>query len=146
MARTAFALIALINFACSTAPTAAAPSNAVAIVTIEAIMPPPGAEIGPKTVIEADIRYVIENFDPRSEYYLAPLFVSNEGSGMTFNEFRRITDGWKLTQPSGIVRVQYPIHFAARTQWSYRSRILRRQLGDCRRASRPRVRGEAHLD
>ena len=60
-------------------------------------------------VIEADVQYVIENFDPRAEYYLAPLFASNEGAGRTFNEFQRITDGWKITQPSGIIHVRYPV-------------------------------------
>ena len=74
------------------------------------------------TVIEAEIEYSIENFQPGSEYYLAPLFASNEGPGRTFNEFQRITDGRKLTQPSGTIHLEYPI------AWELRSRLLARPI------------------
>jgi hypothetical protein len=103
------ALLALLfTVACSTT-TAPPASSAVATATIKAITPPADTEVSSTAFIEADIEYVIENFDPRSEYYLAPLFASNEGPGRTFNEFQRITDGWKLSQPSGTVHVRYSI-------------------------------------
>lgn len=99
----------LIVLACSTAPAPLATSEAVARASIENLTPPSGSIVTSNQVIEADIQYVIENFDPLEEYYLAPLFASNEGPGRTFNAFKRISDGWKITQPSGRIRVRYPV-------------------------------------
>jgi len=109
MPKTGTALLTLLlTVACSTT-TAVPASSAVATATIKAITPTADTQVASTAVIEADIEYTIENFDPRSEYYLAPLFASNKGPGITFNEFERITDGWKLSQPSGTVHVRYPI-------------------------------------
>jgi hypothetical protein len=101
-------LCVLTLVACSTTPTPVA-SSATATAALKAITPPPETEVPSTGVVEGDIEYMITNFDPRSEYYLAPLFESIEGSGTAFNEFHRITDGWKLTQPSGTIHVTYPI-------------------------------------
>jgi len=109
MSRTASALLTLIIVACSTAPTPLPTSTAVATATVVKLTPPPGSEVRSTDVIEADVQYVIENFDSRREYYLAPLFASNDGAGRTFNEFQRITDGWKITRSSGIIHVRYPV-------------------------------------
>jgi hypothetical protein len=99
----------VIVLACSSAPVPPSTSEAVATASIEKVTPPSGSIVTANQVIEAEIQYVIENFDPRTEYYLAPLFASNQGSGTAFNSFDRITDGWRLTQPSGRIRVRYPV-------------------------------------
>jgi len=90
-------------------PTTRSDSNAIATAVIKAITPHSDTDVPSTAVIEADIEYEIANFDQRAEYYLAPLFDSNEGPGRSFNEFQRITDGWKLTKPSGTVYIRYPI-------------------------------------
>jgi hypothetical protein len=109
MPKTASLLLMLIVVACATAPTPLPTSTAAATASIQHLAPPSGSEVRSSDVIEADIQYVIENFDSRTEYYLAPLFASNEGPGRTFNEFERITDGWKITESSGIIHVRYPV-------------------------------------
>src|SRR5688572_22062855 len=118
MSKTPIVLLALILVACSSIPPSSG-SNALATASIQTITPSPGAEVASTAVIKAEIQYAIENFDSRSEYYLAPLFASKEGLGRTFNELERISDAWKLTQPSGTVHVQYPI---AR-EWRSRSLV-----------------------
>lgn len=109
MSKNVAAMLALLLMvACSTATTPPA-SSAVAKAAIKSITPPANSEVASTASIEAEIEYSIENFDPRSEYYLAPLFASNEGPGRTFNEFQRFTDGWKLSKPAGTVHLRYPI-------------------------------------
>lgn len=93
---------------CATNSGPSAPDS-LATVNIRSITPQAGSAVDATSVIQAEIEYTISNFQPQAEYYLAPLFESTEGPGRTFNEFERVTDGWKLTQASGTVQIQYAI-------------------------------------
>jgi hypothetical protein len=95
--------------ACSTNPYASDPKGSVAELSIRSIRPASGTTLVDASVLQAEIGYTITGFDAASEYYVAPLFDSNKGEGHTFNEFERLTDGWRVTTPSGSIQVSYPV-------------------------------------
>jgi hypothetical protein len=95
--------------ACSTTQYPTEAQTSVAQVAVRSITPLPGADLNDTSVLHAEIEYTITSFDPTAQYYLAPLFDSTKGGGQTFNEFERLTDGWRLSKPSGSVQVIYAI-------------------------------------
>ncbi|MGZ5447017.1 MAG: hypothetical protein ACXW4P_16820 [Thermoanaerobaculia bacterium] len=105
-------LLCCVLFACST--TERYPdTKSTAVVTIKGLLPAAKTVVDESSVLRAEIDYVIADFDPAAEYYLAPLFDSTKGAGHTFNEYQRLTDGYRLNTPSGTVQVEYPI----RREW-----------------------------
>jgi len=108
--RAAAALLLFAGCASST-PRAADPTlpRAKAVVTAENVTPAPGSAVTDATVFSADVRYSIENFQPGTDYYIAPLFASNKGERHTFNALDRISEAPRITQPEGELALRYPI-------------------------------------
>jgi hypothetical protein len=102
-------LFAVALAACSTTHYPTEAQSSVAQVTVKSITPASGTDLTESSVLQAEIEYAITPFDTTAEYYLAPLFDSIKGSGQTFNEFERLTDGWRLAKPAGFVQLSYPI-------------------------------------
>jgi hypothetical protein len=94
--------------ACSSTTQPSTPP-ATASVMVRSITPAPEVPINANSIIDADIDYSITNFNPGSEYYLAPLFDSAEKDGGTFNEFQSVTDGIRIRNSAGSAHVHYPI-------------------------------------
>jgi hypothetical protein len=104
-------LLLLPSLACRSAGVAPAheaePKAKVELVTIS---PAPMTNLKVNPMLVAEVKYEIEGYLPDVDYYLAPLFASNEGSDTTFNEFDRLTEGQRLASPSGTVTIRYSAH------------------------------------
>ena len=105
------AILAILAVACASVPAngTTAGNKSRATVSVVSLLPPQGEVMNGNTVIEAEIRYAIDGFRADAEYYLAPLFDSTAGEGRTFNKYDRVTDGQRITAPSGTLRIRYPI-------------------------------------
>jgi len=82
--------------------------EAIAHVELQSVTPEQGAELTKTTVVEVHIRYSIQNYEPKVNYYVAPLFASKE-PGITFNEFDRLTEGTPITRAEGTVTVRHAV-------------------------------------
>lgn len=102
-----FALVTLAG--CASGVVDPAAPEAVAHVELVNIEPPAGSIVSQNTVLIAEIQYSVENFNPRVNYYLAPLFASTHGTDQTFNAHDRITQSTPVTSPSGTVIIRYRI-------------------------------------
>jgi hypothetical protein len=95
------------SVACSSSTITPPAHASAATAVIKTITPGSNSALTASSLIEAEVEYNITNFSEASEYYLAPLFDSTKGGGATFNEFARLTDGWRLRQPHGLVQIRY---------------------------------------
>jgi len=94
---------------CTSGVVNPAAAEAVARVELLSISPVTEATVTRDTVLVADIKYSIQNYQQGVDYYIAPLFASNRGSGQTFNELDRIAQATRVTAPEGTIRVRYGI-------------------------------------
>ena len=101
-------LLALAGCASGVADPSAPPATAT--VELVNLSPQAGSKIDENTVLAAEIKYSIEHFQPATDYYLAPMFDSTKGPGMTFNSFDRLSDGTRVTTASGTVAIHYRIN------------------------------------
>ena len=88
--------------------------ESTATVHLLSIDPPAGSAVNAETRLIAEVEYAIENFDPTAVYYIAPLFDSTRGQGMTFNALRSPTEAPRLRSASGRLRVVHRL----RPEWS----------------------------
>ena len=104
-------LLALPFFAysCATTPIDRSVPGPTAEVHIDNISPAAGSQLTESTVLVAEIKYSIDHFQPRAEYYIAPLFASNRGTDVTFNEYEQLTEGTRISVPTGTIVVRYPL-------------------------------------
>ena len=100
-------LFTFVHCASGVADRSLPPSTAT--IELVSISPAAGSAIDERTVLVAEIRYAIEHFQPRTDYYIAPLFAENDGDGKTFNAFDRIDEGTRITTPSGTATIRYGI-------------------------------------
>jgi hypothetical protein len=107
--RSTLAATLLLAIACATNVAKPGDPAAVAEVQLVNISPVPGAELTTKTVLVAEIKYAIQNYKPPVDYYVAPVFASTDGAGMTFNMSDRISDSQRIVSPQGTVTVRYPV-------------------------------------
>lgn len=107
--RRMFALSLLLATACASGVADPSLPEAKATVEVMNLAPAPGSTVDERTVLTADVRYSIENFQSGADYYVAPLFASTEGEGSTFNELERFSDAPRLASPTGTVAFRYPI-------------------------------------
>lgn len=82
--------------------------GAVARVELVKIEPAAGAILTQDTVLVADIRYSIENFQPDVHYYVSPQFASSEGQGHTFR-VGNILQSTRITAPAGRLTLRHPV-------------------------------------
>jgi hypothetical protein len=87
----------------------ASTSSATATIELLSIAPAAGSALDANTVLVAEIRYSIEHFQPRADYYLAPLFGENGGAGKTFNTLDRFDQATHVKTPSGVATVRYGV-------------------------------------
>jgi hypothetical protein len=79
---------------------------ATARLTLRNVVPVPRSTLTAETQLVATIDYAITNFQPGTDYYLAPLFATNV-AGQTFNASDRLDQSPHLRSAEGTVTVQY---------------------------------------
>ena len=104
-----FLLGCLITAGCASGVADRNAPEAKAVVEVSNLAPAPGAELTERSVLSADVAYVIENFQSGVDDYLAPLFASSDGDGVTFNELVRISDAPRLATAKGRLSFRYPV-------------------------------------
>src|SRR5262245_2207864 len=106
--RNALVLAAFAVMRCASGVADAKLPEAIARVEFMSVIPKSGSELTETTVVEVRIKYSIQNYQPKVNYYVAPLFASNE-PGITFNEFDRLTEGTAITAAEGTVTVRHAV-------------------------------------
>lgn len=109
MTRLVSCLFAAALFGCASAGPNPALPGATGRVTVRSIAPAAGSTIGADSVLVVDVAYSIENFRPGVDYYLAPVFASNEGDGITFSEVDRFSDNFRIPAATGSTTIRYPM-------------------------------------
>ena len=80
-----------------------------ATIALESLTPAAGAKVKARTILRAEIRYEIRDFEPKSgAYVIAPFFDDVSGSS-TFNAIERFEETRRLKKASGIIKLSYPI-------------------------------------
>lgn len=108
-------LLSLALGGCASGVADASLPPAVAKVELLRISPAPGTRATEATVLDAEIRYSIENFQANADYFLAPLFASTAGEDRTFNALNRFSDSKLVTSPTGTVTLSYRIQNEVRS-------------------------------
>jgi hypothetical protein len=103
------AAIVLLLASCASGTVSPGAPAAFAHVELVGLSPSAGSDVREDTELVADIKYRIEGFRPGVDYYIAPLFASTKGAGMTFNMLDRIADAAKVSVPEGQITVRYRI-------------------------------------
>lgn len=102
-------LIAILMVLPGLAATLVRADPPAATIALESLTPPAGAKIKARTILRAEIRYEIRDFDPKSgAYVIAPFFDDVSGS-VTFNAIERFEETKRLEKASGIIKLSYPI-------------------------------------
>ncbi len=104
------ALLTLVLAACATGAADRSLPEATATVEVTNLAPAPGSLLTESSVLSADVKYSITNFQPSAHYYVAPLFASTEGEGRTFNAADRMTEFPRLTTAVGTIEIRYAVH------------------------------------
>jgi hypothetical protein len=96
---------------CTTTSGVVDPSRpkATATLTLGTVSPAAGSPLTKASVFAAEVTWSIENFQPEVDYYIAPLFASKEGPGMTFNMAEGFEDNYRIPARSGSVTIRYPV-------------------------------------
>ena len=102
-----FSMMAVLLAACASGVAPSKGPAATAHIEIVSLTPAPMSNLDVNPMLVAVLKYDIENYNERVDYSIAPLFASNRGSGTTFNAFDRISNGQRLTGPSGTVTIRY---------------------------------------
>lgn len=101
--------VLLLTVGCAASVAKPDQPRAKAQVRLLSISPAAGSEVSEETVLVAEIEYAIQNYKPGVDYYIAPVFASNKGSGVTFSMMDRFSDAPRISTPEGKMTIRYGI-------------------------------------
>jgi hypothetical protein len=109
MSRVLASIAVTLAIACASGVRDPSLPQATANVEVVSVAPVVGSVLAEDTVFLANVTYAIENFQSNAGYYIASVFASNRGTGVTFSMVDRFADTRRIREPAGSATIRYPI-------------------------------------
>src|SRR4051794_39421182 len=92
------ALALALTLGCTTTPGVVDKSRPQATATLTAgtVSPAASSQLTKASVFTAEVTWLIDNFQPDVDYYIAPVFASKEGDRTTFSMVEGFKDDYRI--------------------------------------------------